>query len=196
MLLGDPSYGGVILNLEKIVYLLIGQRGSGKTTYTKKLTEEDKKFYVINRDDILIKLFGSVHLSPYTGEHFYADNIVFRLLRKKLSAKNEVKIILDYWTGSSLERRTLIRKLREYGATKVIALYFITPLELVEKWFWEKPGIAKMSRIREPRKEEVVYFSEDAPSHDYEIFHDLAKGIDADGFNQVIRIDPLKTALI
>ena len=35
----------------------------------------------------------------------------------------------------------------------------------------------------------LVYFSADAPSRDYDAFHRLAQQIDSDGFDQVIWID-------
>jgi len=180
------------LKKEKIVFLLIGQRGSGKSHYGRRLVEACPEIKAISRDEIIIRRFGSIHNDPYTGAVYYAYEIMDRLLRRKLTTQTEVKLLLDCWTGDSRERKSLLKKLRQYGANHVVALYFITPLEVVETWFWQKSGIAKIGEIRNRQGEGLSFFPEDAPRHDHELFHRLASKIDSDGFDKVIRIDPLK----
>lgn len=169
---------------------MVGQRGAGKTTYAKRLLANQPELSLVTRDEILIRKFGSTDVSPYTGAQWYALKVMYRLLRFILRNRPMPKIVLDCWTGDSGERRLLVQKLREYGATRVVALYFETPLELVNTWFWLKPGIAKMEEMGKREGEKLAYFFSDAPSRDYEVFHRFAKCIDSDGFDQVIRIDP------
>ena len=174
------------------VYLLVGQRGSGKSDYAKKIIENQPELSTISRDEILIRLFGSTDTNPYTGEQYFVKNIMDRLLRYKLSTQTELRLILDAWTGNSKERKLIIDKLKSYGATRIIALYFITPLETVNLWFWKKPGIAKIEEMGIRQGKGLVFFSEDAPAHDYKLFHELASQIDSDGFDGIIRINPQK----
>jgi hypothetical protein len=113
-----------------------------------------------------------------------------------LHNRSNIRIILDCWTGDSDERKLLMRKLREYGATRVVAIYFLTPIEAVNEWFWLKPGIARFGDMGKCEGEKLVYFSDSAPAHDYEVFHRLAKEIDRDGFEQVIRVDPTAEGVV
>ena len=180
---------------KKCVYLLIGQRGSGKSEYAKRLIANQPGLVLVSRDEILVRFFGSADSSPYGGEQWYALKVMHRFLRFMLRKRQQVKIILDCWTGTSEDRATLIRLLKEGGATKVVALYFVTPRKTVESWFWQKPGIAKLCEMKFHNKENKVYFSEDAPSRDYLAFHKLARNIDSDGFDEVIRINPRKSLI-
>jgi predicted kinase len=173
------------------VCLLVGPRGSGKSHYAKRLQESYPGLVIISRDEILIRKFGSIHTSPYTGEQWYAMELMHRLLRRRLCLNKDTTILLDCWTGDHDERRELVQQLRGYGAARVTALYFMTPLELVDSWFWLKPGIAKIGEKTKPGEEGLVYYSPQTPSHDYQTFHRLASTIDSDGFDQVIRINPL-----
>ncbi len=177
--------------MKKHVYLLVGQRGAGKSYYAKRLLTAQPELLLISRDEILVRNFGSTDTNPYGGTQWYALKAMHRLLRFVLRTRPTAKIILDCWTGDSKERASLVQKLIEYGATKVVALYFITPREIVNDWFWLKPGIAKMEEMRSRKGENLVYFSAEAPLRDHEVFHQFAQQIDSDGFDEVIRINPL-----
>ncbi|TSC81496.1 MAG: hypothetical protein G01um101420_968 [Parcubacteria group bacterium Gr01-1014_20] len=174
----------------KCVYLLVGQRGSGKSSYAKRLLANQPELLLISRDEILVHKFGSTDTNPYGGAQWYVLEIMHRFLRFVLRTRPMAKIILDCWTEDSKDRASLVQKLREYGATRVTALYFVTSREVVNSWFWLKPGIAKMEEMGKHDGENLVYFSADAPSRDYDTFHRLARHINSDGFDQVIRIDP------
>lgn len=174
------------------VFLLVGQRGAGKSFYARELKKVCPEIDIVSRDDALFERFGTVLFDHYGGELEYIKEVISRLLRMKLRKSSGTSLLLDYWTFTSTERQALIRELREYGAGKIIALYFITPAEIVADWFWKKPGIAKMSQMKASRDQGLVFFSEDAPVNDYRVFHKFAKGIDADGFDEVVRINPLE----
>lgn len=176
---------------EKFVYLLVGQRGAGKSTYAERLLANQPEFSIVSRDAILVRKFGSVHNSPYGGEHLYAEEIMHRLLRLKIGRSTSIKMILDCWTGGDRDRISLIRRLRQYGAIRVVAIYFLTPLEMVNSWFWLKPGIAKIEEMKTRKGEKLVYFCPDTPKEEYDAFHRFARGIDFNGFDEVIRVyDP------
>ena len=118
-----------------------------------------------------------------------------RLLRRVLVTRTNLKLVFDYWTGESRARQNLNRWLREHGAKRTVALYFVTPLPLANEWFWKKPGIAKMEEMSTRQNEGLCFYSKGAPSRDYEVFHELASGIDSDGFDEVIRINPLEPVI-
>lgn len=176
--------------MRKCVYLLVGQRGAGKSHYAKRLLANQPKLSLISRDEILMRKFGSTGTNPYGGAQWYAFEVMQRLLRFVLQTRPITNIVLDCWTEDSKGRISLVQKLREYGATRVVALYFVTPREIVNSWFWLKPGIAKIEEMKSRNGENLVYFSADAPLRDYNMFHRLALKIDSDGFDEVIRIDP------
>ena len=178
------------MNKDNTVYLLVGPRGAGKTSYCKRLTSSNGSLLMVCRDEILVRICGSEHMDPYTGAHLHCFKIMQRLLKRKLQTRRGVRLLLDCWTSTRLERMHIIEDLRKFGATRVVALYFITPPELVETWFWKKPGVAKMSEMRARPDEGLVFYPEWAPREEHDEFHHHARSIDSDGFDEVIRIDP------
>jgi hypothetical protein len=117
------------------------------------------------------------------------------MLRQYLSDEAGRRIVLDIWNGTSEERKGLIAASRSYGAEEVIALYFVTPVEYVEQWFWLKPGVAKSSEWKEKQGQGYVFFCKDAPRNDHQLFHEFAAGIDSDGFDRVLIVNPLQQEL-
>ncbi len=176
--------------MEKTVFLLVGPRAAGKSTYGKLLMESDPELKGISRDEIAIRLFGSEHSSSYDGVAYYTYKIMLRLVKKKLAANQPVKLVFDCWTGDSQQRVSLIKTLKELGATRIVALFFTTPLENVEEWFWKKPGIAKMNTMSKNQGKGLIFYSDTAPKYDYELFHEFSSGIDSDGFDEIIRVNP------
>lgn len=181
--------------MNNTVYLLVGQRGSGKSHLADQILKKQPAVSLISRDMILVELFGSTSLSPYSNAHGEALYIMFEQLQKVLQDKTST-IILDCWTGHSQERQRLIEKLKSFGVTRIIALYFKTPLELVNEWFWLKPNIAKITEMKEKQDQGFSFFSVQAPARDYELFHMYAENISHDGFDEVIIIeDPRNTSI-
>ena len=176
--------------MEKIVFLLVGPRAAGKSSYGMNLLKQHSDIKGISRDEILLRLFGSEHCNPYDGTSWYAHEIMKRLIKQRLKVDADVKLILDSWTGSSEERKAIIKQLRVYGATQVVALYFTSSVEDVTAWFWGKPGIAKMQTMAENQGKGLVFYSEDAPKRDYESFHKYASNIEKDGFDEIIKVNP------
>lgn len=176
------------------VILTVGPRASGKSSFSERAATLESGVVLVSRDKFLVEMFGSTDICPYTGGHFAADEAVWNAVRGSLLRfPASSKLILDTWNGSSEERRSIVQRLRNLGAKKITAWYFTTPVEFVEEWFWKKPGIAKISEMRNRQGQGLTFYSEDAPRRDYEMFQKLASGIRKDGFNQVVNINPLTT---
>jgi hypothetical protein len=173
------------------VYLLVGPRAAGKSHYATRLYEANPQAILISRDEILMREFGTIYGNGYTGEHVYAVEMMYRQLQEQLRQPQPTTIILDCWTGDSHDRIRLVRKLRDMGAKRVLALFFVTPLQHVSTWFWLKPEIARMDQMGKISGEGIAYFSPEAPANLYRVFHHFAMDIDADGFDEVIRVHPV-----
>ncbi len=162
---------------EKTVFVTVGPRGSGKSTFCERIISKNPNVTLISRDKILMSLFGDVCLSPYSGGHQYAYSIMWKMVGEHLNRSANI-LILDVWNGYFDERKYIIDFLRKLGAEKIIALYFITPVSSVEKWFWQKPEVVRS------------HYLDTSPVHDHILFHRLARGICSNGFDQVLNIDP------
>ena len=177
----------------KEVILTVGPQGSGKSSFCEKAVALDPSLTLISRDKILYELFGSVFLDAYSGGHYHAYEVMWERVKEQVEATSDSRIILDTWNGGSRERRAIIERLRELGVGRVVAWYFVTPVETVSEWFWNKPGIAKSSEMCARSGQGLTFFSDKAPKHDYKLFHKWARDIDLDGFDEVVRINPLVT---
>lgn len=174
------------------VILTVGPRASGKSEFCEKVVKVDPTIVLVSRDKLLIELFGSTSLDPYTGGHYYAHEQLWKAVEEKLKSDG-LRMILDTWNGTSRERLDIIHRLRDLGTNRVQAWYFVTPLEYVNQWFWQKPGVARMSEIRAVQSQGCVFYGDDTPRTDYELFHRLALRINSDGFDRVTKVNPLIT---
>lgn len=175
----------------KEVFLTVGPRAAGKSSFCRQAIERDPSLGFVSRDDILVGIFGKTMLDPYSGGHGYAEEVLWKTVERSLGTAPDVRLLLDMWNGSSRERRDILRRLRELEVERVVAWYFVTPVERVEEWFWNKPGIAKWSEMYTRKGEGLAFYQDDAPRRDYELFHRLAAHIDEDGFDEVVRINPV-----
>jgi predicted kinase len=163
------------------IYLTSGPRGSGKSTYSKKIVSQLPNTIFISRDEILIELFGKTSLDPYEGGHHYVMDILFGRLEKILQNVTGMHVILDCWNGFPQERRHIIQILNGMGAVRIICWVFVTPMDICIQWFMSKPGSKG--------------FSESGQKRDYSLFYEEAKNIRSDGFDQVYYINPLQKFL-
>ena len=175
----------------KEIVLTVGPQGSGKSTFCEKIVALDPDSVLISRDAVLIDLFGSVFLDSYSGGHIHAYEVMWEMVKRELQTSKKSRLILDVWNGTSQDRGGILQILRGLGAEKVVAWYFITPIEVVQEWFWKKPGVARTSDMKDRRGEQVVYFSDSTPSRDYVLFSKFAKEIDKESFDRVVRVNPL-----
>lgn len=176
---------------DALAVVTVGPRGSGKSNFCEMAVSLNPALVLISRDKVIVELFGTTSLNPYAGEHEYASEKMWGFVKELLQSSHDITIILDAWNGSSQERVSINQRLRRLGADWIEAWYFVTHAEKVDEWFWKKPGIAKMGEMRSRRGEGLTFFSEDSPRRDYRLFHDLAAKISADGFDRIVRINPL-----
>ncbi|MCC7356203.1 MAG: AAA family ATPase [Candidatus Doudnabacteria bacterium] len=178
----------------KEVILTVGPRASGKSSFCERVVAVDSDIVLISRDNLIIELCGKTDLDPYSDGHRNALGMMWKMLEENLRTNSRTRIILDTWNGSSGDRTSIISRLDKLGASRISAWYFTTSIEYVSEWFWQKPGIAKMSEMRTRQHENLSFFREDEVRRSYELFHQLAKKIDRDGFHEVTRLDPLVDA--
>jgi hypothetical protein len=182
--------------LEKILIeaiLTIGPQGSGKSSFCKMVREFDPSIGLVSRDQILMQMFGRVYLDSYSGGHHQASICMWEEVEKIVRANSNSRFILDAWSGNARGRRTIIEKLRRLGVDRIVGWYFITDVEKVTEWFWKNPEVARFSDYlsNERRGQNLVFFDDNAPKHDYGLFHRLANDIESEGFDLIIKIDPL-----
>lgn len=175
------------------VILPVGPRAAGKSYFVDRVLNLDGSIVLVDRDAMLTQQFGSTMLDPYSGQHQEAQEIVWDGVRRYLKDSPHVRMILDTWNGTSHERREIIAQLRSMDVDVITAWYFVTPVELVEEWFWSKPGVAKMSEYLTRSGQGLAFFSASAPQRDHAYFHKHAVDIESDGFDHVVRIHPLTT---
>jgi len=173
------------------VIVTVGPRASGKSCLCDKVLALDPSLVLVSRDKITIELCGSTSPDPYSGGHQYANERMWETLTELLELRADVRVILDAWNGSSRERTSINQKLRDLGVNRIKAWYFVTPVEYVEEWFWRKPGIAKMEEMGDRQGQGLTFYSADAPRCDYELFHKYAEEINSDGFDEIVRVNPL-----
>lgn len=192
----NPNQPIPMEHAEQKVFLLVGPRASGKTSYAQRIIEKQPQIELVSRDAILEEHFGGVHQSPYTGAHYVALRMMFEELFRQLSNPS-AHVLLECWTGGSLDRRAVIGRIKEFNARiQIIALYFKTPFELVGTWFWNKPRIAKISEIREKADQGYSFYRPASVQSDYTLFHEFATTISTDGFNQIIVIEDPREEVI
>lgn len=175
----------------KEVILTVGPRASGKSSFCEKVIALDPFIVLISRDKLLLELFGETHLDPYNGGHWIVLQEMWLRVKEAIELSSGSRMILDTWNGSSEERSSILRRLRALGVDKITAWYFVTPVEDVAKWFFEKPDVTEISEFQSSRGQNLTFFAKDAPRRDHELFHRFAAGIDSEGFDEVVRINPL-----
>lgn len=164
----------------RTVFLTIGPRGAGKSTFCREVVAHRPDVTLLQRDAILVEFFGSTMLSPYEGGHAWAMHVLFERLERALVPENAT-VILDTWNGLAGERRELVRVLRNLGADEVIGWYFVTPEETVVRQFLEREGETALAAWG-ARAESYC-------RRDFTFFH--AQEVSTDqGFDEIIRIDP------
>lgn len=173
--------------------LTVGTRAAGKTTFCEQALKVDSSLTLLSRDNLMVELFGKTHLDKYSGGHGQVFEKMWALAREHFEERPQHILILDTWNGDRGTRKGLIRELREMGAERVVAWYFVTPVEAVAEWFWKKPDVIKSSEARGQDIGKRAIYSDTAPIHDHDLYTSLAAGIDEDGFDEVVRINPLTT---
>ena len=170
----------------RTVILTVGPRGSGKSTFCKKVIQLDSNIMIVSRDEIIKEHIGTTEIGWYSDIRYVLDEMWEKVKALYFSNPN-LTMILDTWNGSFYERSTIIEKLRILGVDIIIAWYFVTPRPNVTEWFWNKPEIID-SDFKETRYQRMLQ------RRQWKIFHKDGCRIDIDGFNAVITINPLVCA--
>lgn len=171
----------------KQVILTIGPQHIGKSTFCNKIIDSHPDLTLISRDGILVELFGSPYLSPYTGGHYIGYEVMWERIEEHLK-KNEVTIILDCWNGPDNERKNIVEKLRLLGVDTVGAWYFITPRETCLEWEIEKVEQKKDWRNEEWRIRKLAIAKENFLEH-YDHFYKNAHP--GEEFDFIVKLNPL-----
>lgn len=177
------------------VIVTVGPRGAGKSSFCEKVIAHDPSIVYESRDALLLELFGRTHLVPYSFEPHRAYKEYWKRIAAHVHNPANTRLIADVWNGSSAERQGIVRLLRRLDVPCITAWYFETPLEFVEEWFWQKPGIAKMRDLLVPAYKDFSFYPDDAARWDYALFHKHAANIEFDGFDNIVRIHPVDADL-
>jgi len=174
----------------KTVILTAGPQGAGKSTYCQWVLRACPEIELLSRDELLVELYGSAYLDPYTSGHFHAMRKLWERVGTTLNqAADHFTLILDCWNGCPRERDSIVAELRATGAHRVVAWYFVTPLACCIAWY--------VRRECNGDAPEYAYRSHaDRCRYNFHHFHELAADLQCgSGFDRVIRINPLQRQL-
>lgn len=157
------------------VFLTIGPQGAGKSMFCKNAVTQHPSIIWISRDEILMRLFGTVWLSRYTGGHEFAFRCMWKIVQRRLR-KPEVVLILDCWNGFAEERIHICSELRARGADEIVGLHFITPKNKCVEW-------------RACKAPEKTSLTKENYARDYDLFQQQPVE-EKQGFDSIIRIQP------
>ena len=169
----------------KRAIVLAGPMGCGKSTFGRKLAAANPGMTWICRDEILTELFGTVWLSPYTGEHFHGEKVMWEKIAAALQAEHAF-ILLDTWNGSRKDRQGITKQLREFGAEWIAGWRFITAEKTGLQWYIQRESVGKDAK--QLRMLNAPWRAEDY-HHDYVLFHKHGVHLNQ-GFDSVCDVDP------
>jgi len=172
----------------KTAILTVGPRWSGKSTFCNQIIRSRSEIVLVSRDAILIELFGSTCISPYSGGHGFALEKMWEITTEYMQ-RNEMLMILDCWNGFAEERNEITKKLRSIEIERIIAWYFITPEDVCLRWFMED---AEDEIKKEKSKYRELYIKSKQTSylHDYQLYH--SQPVDfIQGFDCIRKINPV-----
>lgn len=108
-----------------VCYLICGFLGAGKTTYSKKLSDETGAIH-LNPDEWCTKLFAKEEYEKNWGKCF-SETIDYLWKKAEEYAKNGKSIIFDmgFWTKES--RQDAIKQANGFGFSSVIHYIYAPP---------------------------------------------------------------------
>ena len=137
----------------KRVILTVGPQCAGKSTFCEKVVAAFPEVVLVSRDKILMRMFGKVYLSSYSGGHFAAWDELWREMDGHLGELFGRTIILDAWNGPPEDRRSIGEKLRARSVTRVEAWHFVTPLQTYLDWSFTRNPVPIKNHWSEIRRE-------------------------------------------
>jgi len=169
------------------VILTVGPQGAGKTTFCHEIIKLRPEVVLVERDAILNELFGDSWTDPYSGAHYVGFKVMMERVEDHLRT-DPLTLILDTWTGDEDERWRVTRRLRGFGADKIVAWYFVTDEDTVVRQFIKRSG--------SDYPENSV--AKDIEAHycrrNYQFYHSHPVELDQ-GFDEIELIDPHQLTL-
>ena len=165
------------------VILTIGPRGAGKTTFCKEIVRQRPDVAFVERDAILVELFGSASLSPYSGAHQQGYKVLSGKVRELLGSGSAI-VLLDPWNGFPKEREILTAHVRSLGAKFVMGWYFVTSENVTTRQFMEREKSSGFQGFGTERNARA----------DYQFYHRQPVALDQ-GFDVIVEIDPHQPTL-
>ena len=89
--------------------LLVGPRGSGKSTWAASLVQQHPEVLVFNRDKFFAANFPN-GFDPYTNQLSYACELYWKSVSDAIGDRLSGTFVLDYFTGYERARRTLVKE--------------------------------------------------------------------------------------
>lgn len=120
----------------KILYVMVGIPGAGKSTYAKAMKDENVVY--VSRDEVRLSLIGE------NDEYFSKEKAVFREFVKRIqTALDEGKnVIADASHVSKASRAKLANNLNLEGVEYVVLNMLTTPIEVCLKRNAQRTGRA------------------------------------------------------
>lgn len=115
----------------KIIYIPIGPRGSGKTTFSRSLLESHPDLKIVERDEIAIRNFGKRWLNNKYYDMSFCNKWTWQAIKK--SMKNpDVRLIIDWYSPNNDDRFDFVQSLRRIGGgdTRIVAWNITTSREI------------------------------------------------------------------
>ena len=123
----------------KTAILTVGTRGSGKTTFCKKVKSLHPEVILLCRDDYFDEHFGRHTFDPLTGDIESAIESFWGYATKMiLNSPVDSVFLIDFWTIYEFSRKKIIARLYDAGISEVRCWFFNTPLETNICWFIER----------------------------------------------------------
>lgn len=156
------------------VILTVGPRGAGKTTFCQEIIKLRPEVVMIERDALFNELVRDTWQDPSLGNFHYGYKVMMKKVEEVLKP-DPVILILDSWTGDAIDRWRLIKNLRQCGADRITAWYFVTAEDSVVSQFMKK---SKFSQEDEVMRNIETRFCR----RNYRVYHshpvDLEQGFD------------------
>lgn len=132
----------------KIINIMIGLPGCGKSTYCKKIKEEWNNIAYISRDEVRFEILGP-NESYFAKETIVYNTFIDRINQALASDANEIYIDATHINSSS--RLKLLRRLNLKGDEEICYYIFDVPLQECMRRNRLRTGIARVpdSAIRD-----------------------------------------------
>jgi adenylate kinase family enzyme len=172
------------------VILTAGPQASGKTTVCKKIIENRKDIFYIERDAILREMFGRVYLFPSDiGKYKKCLVEMWRRISRVLLKNDDVTLILDTWNQTAHDRCAIVNQLLALNADEIILWYFTTNEDICTRQYIERDV-----GFLDPDEHSYV---EKQYRENYRLYHQEAIELypRRPKFNSVVRIDGAQRTL-